>query len=70
MKIEDKPKIQLPLDMDEECVEICNTLNRLPNTETYDSCQGHEEHQFWQYHRYWKDASSIYTIFPLSTIGM
>ena len=47
MKIEDKPKIQLPLDMDEECVEICNTLNRLPNTETYDSCQGHEEHQVW-----------------------
>lgn len=27
MKIEDKPKIQLPLDMDEECIEICDTLN-------------------------------------------
>lgn len=47
MKIEDKPKIQLPLDMDEECIEICNTLNRLPDTETYESCQGHGKHAFW-----------------------
>lgn len=47
MKIEYKPKINLPSDMDEECIEICNTLNRLPNTETYDSCQGHGKHAFW-----------------------
>ena len=47
MKIFDKPKIQLPSDMDKECVEICNTLNRLPNTETYESCQGHGKHAFW-----------------------
>ena len=47
MKILDESKIQLPLDMDEECVEICNTLNRLPDTETRESCQGHGEHPFW-----------------------
>ena len=47
MKILDKPKIQLPSDMDKECVEICNTLNKLPNTETKDSCQGHQKHPFW-----------------------
>lgn len=47
MKIEDKPKIQLPLDMDEECIEICDTLNRLPNTKTTESCSGHGKHTFW-----------------------
>ena len=41
MKIQNKPKIQLPLDMDEYCVDICNLLNRLPDTETSESCQGH-----------------------------
>ena len=47
MKIEDKPKIQLPPDMDRECIEICNTFNRLPNTETTESCSGHGQHTFW-----------------------
>ncbi len=47
MKILDKPKIQLPADMDEECIETCNTLNKLPDTETYESCQGHGKHPFW-----------------------
>lgn len=47
MKILDEPKIQLPADMDKECIEICNILNKLPDTETYESCQGHGKHPFW-----------------------
>lgn len=47
MKILDKPKMQLPADIDEECIEICNTLNKLPDTETSESCQGHGKHPFW-----------------------
>lgn len=41
MKIFDKPKIELPSNMDERCVELCNMLNRLPSVETFDSCEGH-----------------------------
>ena len=31
----------LPKDMDIECIDLCNTLNRLPNTCTRESCMGH-----------------------------
>lgn len=47
MKLLDKPRIQLPEDVDAECVDICNLLNRLPGTETDESCQGHGKHPFW-----------------------
>ena len=37
----------LPNDMDNECIDLCNTLNRLPHTHTYESCMGHGKHPFW-----------------------
>ena len=37
----------LPASIDCECVSICNTLNRLPDVETFESCCGHGEHPFW-----------------------
>ena len=36
-----KPKIELPSDVDKECLDLCNELNRLPGLETFDSCWGH-----------------------------
>lgn len=39
-------KISLPSDMDKECIEICNTLNTLPETETFESCCGHLKYPF------------------------
>jgi len=36
----------LPPDMDPECIELCNTLNSLPLTETFDSCSGHGKRPF------------------------
>ena len=32
--------------MDKECIEICNTLNTLPETETFESCCGHLKYPF------------------------
>ena len=39
-------KISFPSDMDKECIEICNTLNTLPETETFESCCGHLKYPF------------------------
>lgn len=47
MKLKDFMEIDLlPADVDCECVSICNTLNRLPDVETFESCSGHGEHPF------------------------
>lgn len=43
MKIKDKPSIELPSDMDKELVDLCNILNRLPDTKTFESCCGHQK---------------------------
>lgn len=45
------PKIQMPSDIDEQCVELCNTLNKLPFVETRESCAGHGEHPYWVFFR-------------------
>lgn len=39
----DAPRILLPPDMDDEVIDICNLLNRLPGIETYSSCSGHQK---------------------------
>ena len=41
MRIDYKKEVILPKDMDKECIELCDLLNRLPNTETFESCMGH-----------------------------
>ena len=51
MKILDRPKIQMPSDIDEQCLELCNTLNRLPFVETRESCAGHGNHPYWVFFR-------------------
>ena len=45
------PKIQIPSDIDEQCVDLCNTLNRLPFIETMESCAGHGQHPYWIFFR-------------------
>ena len=45
MKLKDKI-IELPADIDAECIDICNALNRLPDTETFESCCGHLKNRF------------------------
>ena len=37
----------MPSDIDEQCVDLCNLLNRLPFVETIESCAGHSEHPYW-----------------------
>ena len=37
------------MDIDEYCVDICNLLNRLPDTETCESCQGHGHQRSYIY---------------------
>ena len=51
MKILDKPKIKMPSDIDEQCVDLCNTLNKLPFVETYESCAGHGKYPYWVFFR-------------------
>lgn len=48
----------LPADVDCECVSICNTLNRFPDVETYESCSGHGENPF----SVWFKCSNIDTL--------
>ena len=45
MKLNNSP-ISLPSDIDVECIDICNTLNSLPETETFESCCGHLKDRF------------------------
>lgn len=47
MKILEIPKIELPSGMDVLCVDLCNLLNRLLDTETFESCSGHTKHPYW-----------------------
>ena len=46
MNILETPKIKLPQDVDELCVSLCDLLNRMPETETYESCCGHSNRPF------------------------
>lgn len=43
--------LRLPPDMDGECISLCDTLNRLPGVETFESCCGHGERPFWVFFR-------------------
>lgn len=36
----------LPDDMDQECVDLCNTLNTLPGVSTFESCCGHLKYRY------------------------
>ena len=36
----------LPDDMDQECVDLCNTLNTLPGVSTFESCCGHLKYKY------------------------
>ena len=59
MKLKDFIEIDaLPADIDSECVSICNTLNRLPDVETFESCSGHGEQPF----NVWFKCTSIDTL--------
>lgn len=51
MMILNNPLFALPNDIDKQCIDICNILNRLPETETYESCAGHGKRPFWVFFR-------------------
>ena len=36
----------LPDDIDIECIDLCNILNSLPDTETFESCCGHLKERY------------------------
>ena len=38
--------VQLPDDMDPECINICNAINELPCIQTVESCCWHGNHPF------------------------
>ena len=43
MKLREKPAIVLPDDIDNECIALCDMLNRIPGVATSESCCGHRE---------------------------
>lgn len=51
MKINEKIKDELkyPSDMDVQCIELYYLLNSLPNTETIESCCGHEREVYMMF---------------------
>ena len=46
MELNEKPAIVLPDDMDDECIALCNLLNRIPGVRTSESCCGHGKSLF------------------------
>lgn len=53
MKINEniKNELKYPSDMDEQCIELYYLLNSLPDTETFESCCGHERYPFMMFFR-------------------
>ena len=49
---------ELPNDVDEQCIGLCNTLNKLPGVSTFESCCGHNKYPF----RVWFHCLNINTI--------
>ena len=46
-----KNELKYPYDMDEKCIELYYLLNSLPDTETFDSCCGHEKEVYMMFFR-------------------
>ena len=67
MRIDYKKEVILPKDMDKECVELCDLLNRLPSTETFESCMGHYKNT---YSILCKIHSSLNFVFTNSIVGL
>ena len=44
-----------PLGMDEECVELCAAMCRMPGIETHESCCGHDKNPY----RVWFTADGL-----------
>lgn len=42
----DNTVVNYPVDMDPECINLCNTLNSLPTVMTVESCCGHYKERF------------------------
>lgn len=53
MKINENIKTELPCppDMDEQCIELYYLLNSLPDTNTFESCCGHEREVYMMFFR-------------------
>lgn len=53
MKINEniKKEISLPEDIDKQCIDLYYLLNSLPDTETYESCCGHEREVYMMFFR-------------------
>jgi len=53
MKINENIKTELPCppDMDEQCIELYYLLNSLPDTNTFESCCGHEKEVYMMFFR-------------------
>ena len=46
-----KKELKYPSDIDEQCIELYYLLNSLPDTETYESCCGHEKESYMMFFR-------------------
>ncbi len=62
MELNEKPAIVLPDDMDDECIALCNLLNRIPGVRTSESCCGHGKSPF----RLWFRCTDITVIARLA----
>ncbi len=51
MKIKEYDYNWCPEGIDEDCINLCRTLNQLPGIETYESCEGHGRHPYWIFFR-------------------
>ena len=57
-----KNELKYPSDMDEQCIELYYLLNSLPDTETFESCCGHEKEVYMMFFR-------CYSIDVLTRLG-
>jgi len=57
-----KNELKYPSDMDEQCIELYYLLNSLQDTETFESCCGHEREVYMMFFR-------CYSIDVLTRLG-
>lgn len=57
-----KNELKYPSDMDEQCIELYYLLNSLPDTETFESCCGHEKDVYMMFFK-------CYSIDVLTRLG-
>jgi hypothetical protein len=51
-------------NMDRQCISLCNALNAIPGVSTYESCCGHNKHEF----RIWFTTTNVNGLYVIARV--